>query len=62
MLLDAFSRVSETINIKIKDIDFDKKAVTFKRTKGRKVRTVPLSNESLKLLEELIQENEDTDS
>ncbi|GIN58477.1 tyrosine recombinase XerD [Lederbergia ruris] len=62
LMLDAYSRVSETLNIRRSDIDFKRKSVTFKRTKNKKIRTVPLSNETLKLLRELIKENEDFDS
>src|SRR5699024_10975487 len=63
VMLDAFSRVSETLSIKHSDIDLKKGAITFKRTKGRKIRTVPISRETLRLIKELIRENEvfDTD-
>lgn len=62
VLLDGFARIGETLEVRVDDIDFDKKAITFKRTKGKRIRTVPLSNQTLKLLEELIEENEEFDT
>lgn len=61
-MLDAFSRIGETVNVQKSDINFESRSVIFKQTKGKKIRTVPLSIETIRLLEELIQENEDSDS
>jgi len=62
VMLDCFSRITETLNLRVDDIDFDKNSVTFKRTKGRKIRSVPLSLKTKRLLKELIKENEVFDS
>lgn len=45
-------RVSEVINLKIKDIDSDRMIIHIKNAKGRKDRVVPLSENVLKLLRE----------
>lgn len=59
VLLDTMGRIGETMTLKVEDIDFIHSTVTFKNTKGRKARIVPISNKTLKLLGELIEENKD---
>lgn len=43
-------RVSEVINLKIKDIDSDRMVINIRQAKGRKDRIVPLTNNVLTLL------------
>jgi len=62
MMLDSFGRVDEILNVKKTDIDFKRKCVSFTQTKNRRVRTIPLTNKTLKLIEELIDETEEFDT
>ncbi|MEX3711229.1 tyrosine-type recombinase/integrase [Cytobacillus horneckiae] len=61
-LLDSFGRINEVLSIRIDDIDFEKQAITFQNTKNGKIRIVPISKKTIKLLEELIEETEDFES
>lgn len=60
--LDSFGRINEILNIRKQDIDFKKQAITFTNTKNGKLRIVPISKKTVKLLEELIEETKDFDS
>lgn len=53
LLYDSGARVQELVNIKIKDIDFNKKTV-YLFGKGRKARIVPLISQTIKILEKYI--------
>lgn len=52
VMLDSFGRIDEVLSVKKSDIDFEHKSITFQRTKNRRIRTIPLTNQSLKLIEE----------
>ena len=56
VLLDGFSRIGETLALKVHDIDLASQTITFNKTKSRKVRTVPISRKTTKLLKKLMQE------
>lgn len=58
-LLDSFGRIDEVLSILKEDIDFEKHAITFQNTKNGKVRIVPVTKRTIKLLEELIEETVD---
>ncbi|PVE74444.1 hypothetical protein DC421_19810 [Priestia megaterium] len=58
-LLDTMGRVNETLHLKKQDVDFDKRSVTFQNTKSKKLRIVPISKKTAKLLQELIADNDD---
>lgn len=62
VMLDSFARVESVLSIKVEDIDFDQKTVIFQRTKNKRVHMMPISNRTLKLINELIEEMEDFDS
>jgi integrase/recombinase XerD len=57
--LDSFGRITEILSLKKSDIDFEKQAVTFNQTKSGKIRIVPISSKVCKLLQELIEENDE---
>ena len=57
-----FWRIEEVLSVRKSDIDFDRKCVSFTQTKNRRVRIMPLTNETLKLVEELIEEIEEFDT
>src|SRR5699024_9012979 len=40
------------------DVNFDSKTIIFNKTKSKKMRVVPVSDKTLKLIKELIKENE----
>ncbi|WP_018393741.1 tyrosine-type recombinase/integrase [Bacillus sp. 37MA] len=60
LLYDTGMRISETISIKKNDLDLKSRKINLppEVTKGRKGRIVPISNYTLKLLIELITEND----
>jgi integrase/recombinase XerD len=60
--LDSFGRIQEILSIQKQDIDFERHAITFQNTKSGKVRIVPITKKTVKLLEELIEETEDFDN
>lgn len=62
VLLDSFGRVNEILSLRKSDIDFEHQAIIFQNTKNKKVRIVPISKKTVKLLEDLIEETEDFDS
>ncbi|OLS37911.1 hypothetical protein BTR22_05215 [Alkalihalophilus pseudofirmus] len=62
VLLDTMGRIQETIKLKVSDVDFTKHTITFNETKSRKARLVPVGRNTLKLLRELIKENEEFDT
>jgi len=62
VLLDSFGRINEVLSLKKQDVDFIAQTVTFTNTKSGKIRMVPITKKTVKLIEELIQENEDFDS
>lgn len=61
-ILDSFGRINEVLSIRINDIDFDKYAITFSNTKNGKIRIVPVSKKTIKLLKDLIEEVEEFNS
>ncbi|MCM3704812.1 tyrosine-type recombinase/integrase [Cytobacillus firmus] len=61
-LLDSFGRINEVLSVRKGDIDFVKHAITFQNTKNGKLRIVPISKKTVKLLEELIEETDDFNS
>ncbi|GAC44067.1 integrase [Paenibacillus popilliae ATCC 14706] len=64
VLIDGFMRISEALSIKKSDIDFNAGKITLRAstTKGRKMRVIPLQKETVRMLRDLIKENEDFDS
>ncbi|PAD91678.1 tyrosine-type recombinase/integrase [Shouchella clausii] len=60
-LLDAMTRIEETLRLKVSDFDFDSNYVRIRAelTKSRKARVVPFQKRTAKLLKELIAENEE---
>jgi integrase/recombinase XerD len=61
-LLDTFGRINEVLSITKSDIDLEKHAITFTNTKSGKIRVVPITKKTVKLLQELIEETEDFNS
>ncbi|WP_281202649.1 tyrosine-type recombinase/integrase [Cytobacillus kochii] len=59
LLIDGMARISETINLKIEDFDFNGKTFTIPATiaKSRKARTVPIEQRTARLIKELNAEN-----
>ncbi len=59
-LLDSFVRIGETVQLRKNHFDFKEKCVTIPAAiaKNRKFRIVPLNNKTLRLIKELIEENE----
>lgn len=62
VLIDTFSRIGETLALTKKDVDLVNHTVTFNKTKSRKLRTVPISKTTVKLLKKLIKETEEFES
>ena len=64
VLIDCFSRINETLQLKWENVDLSQGLITFRAetTKVRKSRTVPISKRTSRLLAELKKENEDFDS
>jgi integrase/recombinase XerD len=60
--MDSFGRIQEILSLRHSDIDFNCHSITFQNTKSGKVRIVPLSKKTIRLLKELISENEEFDS
>ncbi|UTI42129.1 tyrosine-type recombinase/integrase [Niallia sp. RD1] len=61
-LLDSFGRINEVLSLKKQDVDFIAQTVTFTNTKNGKIRMVPITKKTVKLIEEMIKENEDFNS
>ncbi|MEG8977349.1 tyrosine-type recombinase/integrase [Priestia megaterium] len=59
-LLDSMGRVNEILHLREEDIDFERRSITFQNTKSNKFRIVPISRKTVKLLQELIVENNET--
>lgn len=61
VLIDGFLRINEAVSLRVSDIDFDLEMVTIRAevTKTKRSRMVPLQRPTMKLLRELIQDNED---
>ncbi|MFC0235516.1 tyrosine-type recombinase/integrase [Fictibacillus phosphorivorans] len=59
LALDSFGRVNEILSLSKSDIDFDCRTVIFTQTKNRKIRMLPITKKTCKLIKELIEENED---
>jgi site-specific recombinase XerD len=57
VLYDSAARVQELIDLKIKDLRFDKPAVIALHGKGQKTRHVPISDKSASLLRSYLQRN-----
>ncbi|MBN2434206.1 MAG: site-specific integrase [Spirochaetes bacterium] len=56
LIYSAGLRISEAINLKKNDIDFDRGVITIKQSKGKKDRQVPLSKNFLTLLDIYLKE------
>ena len=56
ILYGTGSRLTETVNLKVKDIDFEKKAIYFTHdTKKKKQRIVPVHDSLFEILEQYIE-------
>lgn len=64
VLLDGFLRINEALSLRRSDIDFDLGMITIRaeQSKNRKSRAVPLKKQTLKLIQDLLRENDDFDS
>ncbi|WP_418039225.1 tyrosine-type recombinase/integrase [Paenibacillus xylanilyticus] len=64
ILIDSFARIGEILSIKETDVDFKLGMIYFdeKTVKTRRGRAVPVSKRTLRLIKELIRENEDFNS
>lgn len=62
VLLDSFGRINEVLSLRKSEVDYDKQAITFQRTKNGKIRIVPITKKTVKLIEELNDETEDFNS
>jgi len=64
VLIDGFFRLNEAVKIKVSDIDFNLELITIpaNNVKVRRSKKVPISKGTLRLLADLIKENEDFDS
>ncbi|PWK13947.1 tyrosine-type recombinase/integrase [Tumebacillus permanentifrigoris] len=60
-LLDTFLRINEALSLKVTDVDLDSGMVTVRGevAKSRKSRMVPLNNYTVRLLRELLAENQE---
>lgn len=60
LLYDSSLRIHEAINLTIDDLDLKSRRIVLpsEKSKGRKVRIIPLSNHTIKVLIELLTENE----
>ncbi|HEC2205261.1 TPA: tyrosine-type recombinase/integrase [Staphylococcus delphini] len=59
LLIDTMTRISETLNIKYEDIDFNNNSICLTQTKSRKLRFVNFSNKTKRALKEYIEANDD---
>ncbi|KZZ85653.1 tyrosine-type recombinase/integrase [Bacillus sp. SJS] len=59
VLLDSFGRINEVLSLKKEDVSHEQKFVTFQQTKNGKVRIVPVTRKTLKLIHELNEETEE---
>jgi integrase/recombinase XerD len=64
VLIDGFLRINEAVSLKISDIDFSLEMVSIRAevTKTKRARMVPLSRNTIKLMQELINESEEMGS
>jgi integrase/recombinase XerD len=62
VLLDSFGRIGEVLSLTWNDVDFEHYCITFTNTKNKKVRTIPITKKTVKLLQELKEENDDFNS
>lgn len=64
VLMDGFFRISEALSLQESDLDFDVGMILLSAdmTKGKRSRVVPLQKSTLKMLKELIKENEEFDN
>jgi integrase/recombinase XerD len=62
VLLDTFRRIGEVLSLTWEDVDFEHQCITFKNTKNKKTRIVPISKKTVKLLQEWYDEIEEFDS
>ncbi len=61
VLLDSFLRINEALSLKASDIDTEAGVLTIRSetSKSRRTRLIPIQKSTLKLLQELISENDD---
>ncbi|MDN4073643.1 tyrosine-type recombinase/integrase [Fictibacillus terranigra] len=64
VLIDGFFRINEALSLRETDIDFESNIITVRASiaKSRKARSIPVQPRTIRLLRELIKENEDFDS
>lgn len=62
VLLDTFGRIDEVLTLHKDNIDMEKQCITFTNTKNGKIRLVPITKKTAKLIKELFEENEDFES
>ncbi|WP_254660730.1 tyrosine-type recombinase/integrase [Brevibacillus laterosporus] len=64
VLIDGFFRINEVLSIRKTDIDFEVGMIVIRaeQSKNRKSRTVPISRHTLRLIKDIIKENEDFDT
>ncbi|EMY5634143.1 phage integrase family protein [Staphylococcus pseudintermedius] len=58
VLLDTMARISEVLNIKYEDIDFNNNSIYLSKTKNKKFRFVNFSNKTKRVLKEYIEAND----
>lgn len=58
ILLDTMARISEVLNIKYEDIDFNNNSIYLSNTKNKKFRFVNFSNKTKRVLKEYIDAND----
>lgn len=61
VLLDSFLRINEALSLKVSDIDAETGVLTIRSetSKSRRTRIIPIQKSTLKLLQELVSENDD---
>ncbi|HAR6103689.1 TPA: tyrosine-type recombinase/integrase [Staphylococcus pseudintermedius] len=59
LLLDTMARISEALNIKYEDIDFNNNLICLTQTKNKKIRFVNFSNKTKRALKKYIDANAD---
>lgn len=62
VLLDSFGRINEVLSLKKEDVDFEAQSIMFTNTKSGKIRIVPVTKKTIKLIQELNMESEDFNS
>ncbi|WP_176551790.1 tyrosine-type recombinase/integrase [Priestia aryabhattai] len=58
-LFDSMGRIQEVLHLTESDIDFERRAITFQKTKNKCFRIVPISKKTCQMLQTLIMENKE---